>query len=270
MDELLPLLMASVHQYKKQLGETKNGADIGPGIALLRECVAQLAESEDKQVITKALLEFRKPAAYFTGEPLVPLGLTAQSAVFAPDQAAMTYMGRPENISICLTGSGRFTTLLQPLRAAFEKSLQLISGMTATLATIESMYAEKALPTLISYANHKNQVTDKGAVVIHAGAGESMGYSQQERTLVKFMLSMVVFDAQQALKAGSSAIDVAQNCVVALENCVFFNAGKGAVFNAMAEHELEAVMADGKTGRSGAVANTKHVRKSNLRSPKGA
>ena len=260
MDELLPLLMASVHQYKRQLVETKNGAGIGPGIALLRERVAQLAESEDKQVLTKALMEFRKPAAYFTGEPLVPLGLTAQSAVFAPDQTAMTYMGRPEKISICLTGSGRFTALLQPLRAAFEKSLQLIGGMTAMLATVESMYAEKALPIIMSYTNHKNQVTDKGAVVIHAGAGESMGYSQQERTLVEFILSVVVFDAQQALKAGSSAIDVAQKCVIALENCVFFNAGKGAVYNTMAEHELEAVVADGKTGRSGAVANAKHIR----------
>lgn len=260
MEELLPLLMASIHQYKKQLAETKNGAGIGPGIALLRECVSQLPESEDKQIITNSVLEFRKPTAYFTGEPLVPLGMTAQSAVFAPDQIAMTYMGRPEKISMCLTGSGRFSTLLQPLRAAFEQSLQLVGGMTATLATIESMYAEKALPTLISYASHKNQISDKGAVVVHAGAGESMGYSQQERTLVEFILSVVVFDAQQALKAGSSAIDVAQKCVVALENCVFFNAGKGAVFNSSGEHELEAVVADGKTGRSGAVANTKHVR----------
>ena len=260
MDELLPLLMTSIHQYKKQLAETKNGAGIGPGIALLRGCVARLADSEDKQTITKALLEFRKPTAYFTGEPLVPLGLTAQSAVFAPDQLAMTYMGRPEKISMCLTGSGLFSTLLRPLRVAFEKSLQFIGGMTATLATIESMYAERALPTLMSYANQKSRITDKGAVVIHAGAGESMGYSQQERILVEFILSVVVFDAQQALIAGSSAIDVAQKCVVALENCVFFNAGKGAVFNSAAEHELEAVVADGKTGRSGAVANVKHIR----------
>ena len=260
MDELLPLLMASIHQYKKQLAETKSGAGVGPGIALLRECVAHLAKSEDKQNIAKALLEFRKPAAYFTGDPLVPQGLTAQSAVFAPDQIAMTYMGRPEKISICLTGSGRFSMLLQPLRTALERSLQFIGGMTAMLATIESMYAERALPILLLYAAQKDQTTDKGAVVIHAGAGESMGYSQQERTLVEFILSVVVFDAQQALKAGSSALDVAQKCVVALENCVFFNAGKGAVFNALGKHELEAVVVDGKTGRSGAVANTKHVR----------
>ena len=260
MDELLPLLMASIHQYKKQLAQTKSGAGIGPGIALLRECVAHLAESENKQNISKALLEFRKPGAYFTGESLVPLGLTAQSAVFAPDQIAMTYMGRHEKISMCLTGSGRFSMLLQALRTAFERSLQLIGGMTATLATIESMYAEMALPTLLLYATQKDQITDKGAVVIHAGAGESMGYSQQERTLVEFILSIVVFDAQQALKAGSSALDVAQKCVVALENCVFFNAGKGAVCNAIGKHELEAVVADGKTGRSGAVANTKYVR----------
>lgn len=260
MEELLPLLMASIQQYKKQLGETKNGAGIGPGIALLRECVSQLPESDDKQIITNSLLEFRKPAAYFTGNALLPSGMSAQAAVFAPDQIAMTYWGRPEGMSICLTGSGRFSTLLQPLRAAFEQSLQLIGGMTATLATIQSMYAEKALPTLMSYASHKNQISDKGAIVVHAGAGETMGYSQQEKTLVEFILSVVVFDAQQALKAGSSAIDVAQKCVVALENCVFFNAGKGAVFNSLGEHELEAVIADGRTGRSGAVANTKHVR----------
>ena len=260
MDELLPLLMASIQQYKKQLVETKSGAGIGPGIALLRESASQLEESEDKEIIIRTLLNFQKPAAYFTGESLVPADLTAQSAVFAPDQIAMTYMGRPEKISMCLTGSGRFSDLLQPLRVAFEGSLQVIGGMTATLATMESMYAEKALPTLIAYAHKKDQVTEKGAVVIHAGAGESMGYSQQERTLVEFILSVVVFDAQQALKAGSRAIDVAQQCVVALENCVFFNAGKGAVFNSKAEHELEAVVVDGSTGRSGAVANSKHTR----------
>ena len=62
------------------------------------------------------------------------------------------------------------------------------------------------------------------------------------------------------LREGGSALDAVTAAVVVLEESPWFNAGKGAVFNARGGHELDAAVMDGHSGRAGAVAGVQTVR----------
>ncbi|MBI4203384.1 MAG: isoaspartyl peptidase/L-asparaginase [Betaproteobacteria bacterium] len=59
---------------------------------------------------------------------------------------------------------------------------------------------------------------------------------------------------------GGSSMDAVVAAVVVLEDTPLFNAGRGAVFNAAGEHELDAAVMDGATGRAGGVAAVKRVK----------
>jgi beta-aspartyl-peptidase (threonine type) len=66
---------------------------------------------------------------------------------------------------------------------------------------------------------------------------------------------------QSVLARGRSSLDAVEAAVRVLEDDPHFNAGKGAVFNTDAEHELDASIMDGADLRAGAVAgvhNTKN------------
>ena len=58
----------------------------------------------------------------------------------------------------------------------------------------------------------------------------------------------------QSLLAGKSALDVVEQAVCELEDCPFFNAGRGAVLNREGHVELDAAIMDGRTRACGAVA----------------
>ena len=100
------------------------------------------------------------------------------------------------------------------------------------------------------------------ALVIHGGAGVAERDAltpAQERDLRAALDAAL--DAGHALLArGGSALDAAVAAVVALEDCPLFNAGKGAVFNAVGAHELDASVMEGHTRRAGAVAGVATVR----------
>lgn len=99
-------------------------------------------------------------------------------------------------------------------------------------------------------------------LVIHGGAG---AISRAKATPV------VIREYQSALRAtlergsailaeGGSALDAVAEAVRLLEECALFNAGHGAVFTSEGRHELDAAIMDGKTLRSGAVANVTTLR----------
>ena len=62
------------------------------------------------------------------------------------------------------------------------------------------------------------------------------------------------------LAAGGSSVDAVCAAVVELEDSPLFNAGRGAVYNADGEHELDAGVMDGATLAAGAVAAVRRVR----------
>ncbi len=62
------------------------------------------------------------------------------------------------------------------------------------------------------------------------------------------------------LQAGGSALDAVEAAIRSLENDPAFDAGKGAWLNSAGEVELDAIIMDGATLNSGAVAAVQHVR----------
>ena len=62
------------------------------------------------------------------------------------------------------------------------------------------------------------------------------------------------------LKQGGTSLDAVEKVIRYLEDDPLFNAGRGAVFNAAGQHELDASIMDGKKLACGAVAAVRTVR----------
>ena len=100
------------------------------------------------------------------------------------------------------------------------------------------------------------------ALVIHGGAGviERRALSAEDERAVRRDLDRALDAGNAVLKDGGSALDAVTASIVVLEESPWFNAGKGAVFNAAGGHELDASIMEGHTRRAGAVAGVSTVR----------
>ncbi|MFV0277067.1 MAG: isoaspartyl peptidase/L-asparaginase family protein, partial [Parahaliea sp.] len=99
-------------------------------------------------------------------------------------------------------------------------------------------------------------------IVIHGGAGvirrADLDASQEAK--YRAGLEVALNAGATVLRQGGSAVDAVQAAVLAMEDNPLFNAGKGAVFTAAAEHELDASIMDGRDRNAGAVAGIRRVR----------
>jgi L-asparaginase / beta-aspartyl-peptidase len=102
----------------------------------------------------------------------------------------------------------------------------------------------------------------KFALAIHGGAGtllKSQTNSEKELAYTK-ALNHSLTEGQRILQKGGSAIEAVEAAVISMEDCEYFNAGKGAVFTNKEKHELEASIMCGRTGDAGAVAAISKVK----------
>ena len=110
---------------------------------------------------------------------------------------------------------------------------------------------------------HAQESPERGfALVIHGGAGviERGQLSAEDERAIHTDLDKALEAGHAVLVAGGSALDAVEAAVVALEESPRFNAGKGAVFNAVGQHELDASIMEGHTRRAGAVAGVETIR----------
>lgn len=99
------------------------------------------------------------------------------------------------------------------------------------------------------------------SIAIHGGAGANASkMSPDELRRVNHALSEILKDGSEFLGRGGSALDCVERVVMLLEDCPEFNAGKGAVFNAQGQHELDASIMSGRDRSCGAVAGVRTVK----------
>lgn len=98
------------------------------------------------------------------------------------------------------------------------------------------------------------------ALVLHGGAGgRDSELSVEEKRLYSEGLAGAHQAGHAVLASGGSALDAVCAAVEELENCVLFNAGRGAALTAQGEAELDASVMTGD-GRAGAVAVARHAK----------
>ena len=86
-----------------------------------------------------------------------------------------------------------------------------------------------------------------------------LGQRRTTRSAIRKDLDRALDAGQKVLARGGSAMDAVTAAIVVLEDSPWFNAGKGAVFNADGGHELDASIMEGHTRRAGAVAGVTTV-----------
>lgn len=100
------------------------------------------------------------------------------------------------------------------------------------------------------------------ALAIHGGAGtiprETMTPAREKA--YRDALELALKRGHAILAEGGTALEAVQVAVMALEDSPHFNAGKGAVFNADGQHEMDASLMCGKSLRAGAVASVQNVK----------
>lgn len=99
-------------------------------------------------------------------------------------------------------------------------------------------------------------------IAIHGGAGtilKSKMTPKKERAY-KDALSIALEAGYARLSSNGTALQAVEDAIEQLENSPLFNAGKGAVFNAVGQHEMDASIMDGKSLHAGAIAAVRNLK----------
>ena len=94
------------------------------------------------------------------------------------------------------------------------------------------------------------------SIAIHGGAGtlvKGMMTAKLEREY-KAALCEALDIGYNVLRSGGTAIDAVEKAVICLEDSPLFNAGKGSVFTAKGNHEMDAAIMEGRNLQAGAVS----------------
>jgi L-asparaginase / beta-aspartyl-peptidase len=103
--------------------------------------------------------------------------------------------------------------------------------------------------------------TQKYAIALHGGAGvinKSMNENYKKELYKSLEAALKL--GQDMLEKGGNGLDVVETVIRFLEDDPKFNAGKGAVYTAKSDHELDASVMSGKDLRYGAIAGVKHIK----------
>ena len=99
-------------------------------------------------------------------------------------------------------------------------------------------------------------------LAIHGGAGtigRARMTARRERDY-RAALAAALQAGYAVLAGGGTSLDAVVAAVIVLEDTPLFNAGRGAVFNAAGEHELDAAVMEGASRRAGAVTGVQRVK----------
>lgn len=100
------------------------------------------------------------------------------------------------------------------------------------------------------------------SIAIHGGAGtiSKNELSPEQEAAYHLALSEALAAGYSLLEKGASALDAVTAAVISLEDCILFNAGRGAVFTKTGTHEMDASIMDGTSLQAGAITCVKQVK----------
>jgi len=100
------------------------------------------------------------------------------------------------------------------------------------------------------------------AIVIHGGAGTILpaAMTTELEQSYKSALQEAMDAGFRCLTAGGTSIEAVKAAVMSLEDCILFNAGRGAVFAKDGSQEMDASIIDGSNRMAGAVAAVRNIR----------
>ena len=109
---------------------------------------------------------------------------------------------------------------------------------------------------------HAEAGTVPHGLIIHggAGAGSRATISSELEADMRASMRDALTAGYAVLEKGGSSLDAVTAAILILESAPAFNAGVGAVFNAVGSHELDASIMDGATLNAGAAAGVSTVR----------
>lgn len=102
----------------------------------------------------------------------------------------------------------------------------------------------------------------KPAIALHGGSGTILRRQMTPEREARYREALLAARSVgwEILLRGGSALDAAEAAARVLEDCPLFNAGRGSVYTARGDHEMDAAVMCGRTLRAGAVAAVKTVR----------
>jgi beta-aspartyl-peptidase (threonine type) len=116
--------------------------------------------------------------------------------------------------------------------------------------------------TMAALTNSPQVHSEPVAIAIHGGAGtiRREELSAEGDREFRAALEEAVKAGHAILEQGGTSLDAIQASINIMEDSPLFNAGKGAVFNAEGQNELDASVMDGATRNAGAVAGVRRIR----------
>ena len=112
-----------------------------------------------------------------------------------------------------------------------------------------------------SLVSTANGAEGRYALALHGGAGtEPDKMTAEERQALEASLGKALDIGLEVLKKKGSSLDAVEQVIRFLEDDPQYNAGRGACFNHVGKHELDASIMDGSNKACGAVAVVRTVR----------
>ena len=102
----------------------------------------------------------------------------------------------------------------------------------------------------------------KFGIAIHGGAGTILKseMTPEKEALYTNGLELALNAGYDVLEQGGTSLEGVEAAIIQLENNPLFNAGRGSVFNAIGQHEMDASIMEGKTLHAGAVASVRNLK----------
>lgn len=112
------------------------------------------------------------------------------------------------------------------------------------------------------YKHRRDIKNAEYGIVIHGGAGGILkqNFTPEKKAEYIAKLNEAIETGYTIIENGGTSLDAVEATIKILEDSPMFNAGKGAVFNAAGQNELDASIMDGKTLNAGAVAGINTVK----------